>query len=287
MFSFKNSLHCAGIYLRRSFSESKTWLALAVMTVFSFFIYSPLCKIAEFYQISISPWVFPFFLSFYLVLIVHGGLCLLIFSDMGEIDGYAHLMICRCGRSSYMIGLLLYIIILSFLYTATLLILSVLFILPVIGWDTDWGTLLYTLSTSSGQVMEQTGQALSLVVDAEVLSTFTPIKATLFSFMCLWVSAIFVGVLILFCRVWFGKAVGLIPAGIFVCMSLFVRFLGALTIGQWLQYFSPLTWANFGYLDWYYSGFTPSPAYAFTVWTVSIAAMEIGVAVRFCKRDLN
>lgn len=287
MHNIQTVIFCAGLGLRRRLISSKACLVLVVLLVFSYYIYSPVCQVADFYHLSVPPWLFLFFLSFFTVLLVHGGLCLLLFSDVGDNDGYSYLMIHRCGRKLYMAGQLLEIFITAFLYAFTIFLFSILFILPVIGWDVDWGTLIRTLSENSGLVQEQTGATLSFIVDAEVLSVFTPIQATLACFFCLWFSAAFVGVLICFCRVYFEKTVGIIAAGFFIALSLFVLALGLITVGSWLQFLSPLTWSNFMYLDWYYSGLTPSPVYAFSVWGISMAVMSTAAVIGFDRRDIQ
>lgn len=283
----KNALRCCGILLRRELGSPKMWLIFLMMAVFSFYNYSPLCAIADFYKVPVTPWVYPFFLSFPTMLMVHSGLCLLLFSDVGEVDGYAGLMIARGGRRAYIIGQILCVLTMAFLYAAALWGLSILFILPEIGWDRDWGVLLHTLAESGQQVQAQTGVSLSILVPAEALALFTPMQATLTCLLCIWLSAAFIGVLICCFRVYVSRPAGVFAAGIFVGMTLFSTMLGTLTFGRWLQYLSPLTWAGFLYLDWFYSGITPSPVYAFTVWTAGILGMGLGAVWRFDRRDLE
>lgn len=287
MRSGKTALTCAKISLLQLFSNPNCILILAVMTIFSFYIYSPMCRISQFYQISVPPWLFPFYLSWYQMLLVHCGLCLLLFADTVEIDSYTNLMLVRIGRVPYILGYQLYILAASFLYTVVQVLLSALFILPVIGFDADWGVLIRTLAGSAGQVATQTGSTLSFVVSNEILSRFTPLKAMLVNFLCIWLSTAFVGFVICFFRIFFSKAAAVIVVGVLICLSLFVRFLGGMLIGTWLQYFSPLTWSNFAYLDWYYSGAAPSPAYAFTVWIGGIVLLGAASAIGFCKWDVR
>ena len=287
MRSLQMAVTSAGICFRRRLNNPKTYLALAVMAIFSFYIYSPVCQLASYYQLSCPPWLFPFFMSFPIMLMVHGGLCLLLFSDAGENDGYSYLMLARCGRKAAMVGQLLEVLLTAFLYTLTLLVFSVVFILPVLGWDSDWGTLLRTLAESSGIMAEQTGVSLSFVVSPECTALFTPFQAVGISFLCLWLSTAFIGVLITFCRVYWERSVGIIAAGFFVGIALFALYLGLITIGYWLQFVSPLSWSSFANLDWYHSGTTPSPVYAFSAWGISILGMGIAAIVGFDKRDIQ
>ena len=287
MDEIKSSFHCGRVLLWRELGNPKLWLVIVILVVFSYYNYSPLCEISRFYQVPVTPWTFPFFLSFPTMLLVNSGLYLLLFSDVGEVDGYASLMINRCGRRAYILGQIWCVFSLSFLYAALLWLLSIVFTLPAIDWDGDWGVLLHTLAESSAQVQDQTGVSLSILVAPEILAVFSPVEAALMSFGCIWLSAVFTGILICFFRVYISQMAGIFAAGIFVCMTLLTTSLGMVTFGRWLSFISPLTWAGFHTLDWYYSGISPSPSYAFSVWIIGIAGMGAAVVWRFCRRDLE
>lgn len=283
----KKSLHCCGILLRRELGSPKMWLIGIMMAVFSFYNYAPLCTIADFYKVPVPPWAFPFFLSFPIMQVVNNGLCLLLFSDVGETDGYRELMIARSGRRAYMAGQLLCVAAMAFLYGLALWALSILFALPKIGWDADWGVLLHTLAESRGQVQVQTGVSLSIIVSPEVLAIFTPIEAALVCFACIWLPAAFTGTLICFFRVFVSRPAGIFAAGALTALALFANSLGIFTFGRWLQFLSPLSWSGLLGIDWYHSGFAPGPGYVFTVWIGGIAAMSLAAAWKFGRRDLE
>lgn len=278
---------CMRLVNSQVFASPKSWIAMAVLIIFSYYIYSPLGRIAEYYSLKVTPWLLPFFLSFYLMLLVHGGICLLLFSSVGENDSYKYFVLSRTGKSVYIKGQLLSVQIISFLYSCTVLLLSLLFVIFHLEWDSDWGILLNTMSQSAAQMSEEAAVNLSIVIDGEVLRIFTPASAMLFSFLCLWFSASFLGILILFCTTYFNRRIGIVVAGLFVCLSLFSRLLGSITIGSWLQYISPMTWANFAYLDWYYSGLYPSPLYAFGAWILSIGLMSFFTVRKYAQSDTN
>ncbi len=281
------AFRCAKISSMRILSSSKAWLACIITLIFCFYIYIPAGQIAGFFGLSVSPWLSPFYMSFYLMLLVHGGVVLLIFSDTGECDGYSNLVIARTGRRAYIEGELISICGVAFLYALIPLISSFIFVLPNLRWDSDWGTLLYTMAESPGEIMERSGISSSLIVEGEVLRLFTPISATLISFLCLWTSAAFLGMLVCFFTVLISKRAGIAAAGFLVCLSLFSRLLGSITVGKWLQYFSPMTWSSFVYIDWFYSGLTPSPIYAFSVWIGAMLIMGYITVKKFTAQHDN
>lgn len=87
-----------------------------------------------------------------------------------------------------------------------------------------------------------------------------------------------------------GKAVGAVLLGIVGALVLGVGMCMAMvwgTLGYWLQFVSPLSWSNFMNLDWYQSGTTPSPVYAFSAWGISILGMSVAAVVGFDKRDIQ
>lgn len=283
----KNSLRCCGILLRRELGSPKMWLILIMMLVFSFYNYAPLCAVADFYQVPATPWAYPFFLSFPIMQVVNNGLCLLLFSDVGETDGYADLMVFRVGRRAYLAGQLLCVVGMAFLYAAALWAMSILFVLPEIRWDPDWGVLLHTLAESSGQVQAQTGVSLSIIVSPEILSLFTPVEAAVASLLCIWLPAAFLGTLVCFFRVFVSRPAGIFAAGVLTAMALFANSLGMFTFGRWLPFVSPLSWSGLLGVDWYHSGFAPGPAYVFMVWIGGIAAMSLAAVWKFGRRDLE
>ena len=65
------------------------------------------------------------------MLTVFGGLCILLFSDAPFLDAYSQFIIARCGRRPFIVGQVLYILAASFLFTVCMVLLSLLYILPV------------------------------------------------------------------------------------------------------------------------------------------------------------
>ena len=287
MRSVKATLFCVKISVSKLLSNPKTLVILAIMVIFHYYNFAPILTIARYYGISVTPWVFPFYMSHPSMLTVFGGLCILLFSDAYYLDAYSQFIIARCGRRSYILGQLLYILAASFLFTVCMLLLSLLYILPVMEWSTDWGTLLHTLAQSPEVVGEQTGASLSIGIDEALLQMASPITVTSMAFICMWLVTAFLGIVMSFFNVVVRKMSGVIAAGVFVGLSYFTVYFGPSIIGRWLLYISPVSWSRINVLDWYYSGILPSPTYAVVVLTLGIVLLGAGSAVKFCRRDLN
>ena len=63
MHSVKAMVLCVRISLSKLLSNPKTYVMLAIMAIFHYYSYAPLATIARYYGISVTPWVFPFYLS--------------------------------------------------------------------------------------------------------------------------------------------------------------------------------------------------------------------------------
>ena len=286
MRKLRGCLLCAGILLQRRLFSPKAAFALVMMGIFSYTTYSPLLTVAETFGVSISPWLLPFFLSYYLLGMVHGCLCLLLFSDTGENDAYALLLVARCGRISYPLARVLETLASAFLYAIALFLLSLLLALPKLEWTAEWGILIHSLSTDGARLAGLSGVSLNFFVSPSFLAQTAPIPATLAALCSLALSAAFVGVLVGFCRLFFGKSAALAAAGVVLFLVIFVQFSGSLTYGPWVTYLSPLSWANLQTLDWSGTGTGPSPAYAFAVWMGSILLIGALSVAGFARRDV-
>ena len=283
----REAVSSAWISMKRLMGTSKFYLILGMVLIFSYYTYTPFLQIAEYYQLSVPPWIYVFYTSFYTMMILNTGLCVLLFSDVPCMDGYSQMMIIRCGRRVYILGQVLYILMASLLYTFVLLILSIIFILPVLEWNADWGVVINTLGQSSTEIQQQTGIKLPFIVDPDFLKALTPVKAMLAGFFSMWLTSALTGVVIGFFRLLFGPMAGVTAAGILAAFAVFVQFIGGEFIGGWLRYLSPLSWSRFGIMDWYGYGMLPSPRYCYSVLIISVIILSIGIILRFCKRDLE
>lgn len=100
------------------------------------------------------------------------------------------------------------------------------------------------------------------------------------SYICITCSSAFLGTVIASFRVLFGRSAAFTAGAALSGPSIFVNAIGKLIIGGWMQYISPLTWANINYIDWFSSGTYPGPAYVFSFWGIGTAAL---IALSFWK----
>ena len=283
---FKLSWKVAVITFRRWLLSSKTVFGLVLLIMFSYVTYSPLNDVVRYFGVKISPWIFSFFLSFDRMIVVNAGIMMLLYSDAFLVDAYSHSMIIRCGRKAYLGGQILSIILSSLLVTAIAFICSFIMVLPSIGWDKDWGTVIHTLSNHTGDIVQKTGIQLSLVIGEIYVRTVTPLVSTLMALLLMILSNVFSSSMVGCLRVMTGKAYGTVILGILAFISMFSRDLGQLVFGTSLLYFAPMTWATPLYLNWYGTEHEPTPAYAVCALAGCILVFCILSSIRFRHGDI-
>ena len=121
----------------------------------------------------------------------------------------------------------------------------------------------------------------------KMVTLVTPVRATATAFVCMWLVTAFLGMVMSFFNVVVKKMSGIAVVGVLEVLSYFSVYWGAMTIGTWLVFISPVSWTQMGVLDWTDSGLWPTPGYAVTVLLVGILVLGAGCIVKFCRRDLK
>ena len=106
-------------------------------------------------------WILPFLTHrcFAQVMIALGAL--LLFCDAPFLEPDSSFQILRAGRKNWFWGNVLYLWILSLIYTVCLAILPVLLVFPYVGWENGWGKVLGLLTTDAAYNVEmEAGQGL-------------------------------------------------------------------------------------------------------------------------------
>ena len=276
---------CARISLVRLVSSGKWFFLCLVQLVFCWFTFVPITRLGLVYHQAIPPVSFVFYLSFYRMLVLHAGTCVILFSDIPETDPFYHSVALRSGRRNYILGQTSYILIASLLYTLVPIVFSILLTLPVICWQNTWGSLIISLSDQPIELTQRTGLYLPVITGTDYLKMFTPAQAAGHSFCFMWASTAFIGAVIGGGRMLVSRMSGIVTAGIFVAMSVFSLLLGGITIGKWLAFISPMSWSNPENLDWYHGGRMPSPEYGMSFLIIGIIVMSTIMVICFCRKD--
>ncbi len=221
------------------------------------------------------------------MLFLYGALTVLLFSDAPFFDVQTYYELVRTGRAAWALGQLCYIMVMSLLYALFVWACSVAVLLPHVELSTGWGTVLKTLAVEPG-IAGAYGCPVAVSVDMALLNRFGAVEATLLSIGLMWLNAAFLGTLIFACNILVGKFCGPIAAGALVGLAYFQMFLGGMTLGSRLTFFSPVSWVSLKALGFSpYGPPRPTVLYAVCVQGAAILVMGAVSTAVFCGRDIH
>ena len=276
-----------------SISNYKKWIVdikiytlFTLLLVFSIWNFSGIYDYARIVGYGVSPWMFPHILTVPIAMPVYGSFAMLLFSNAPFIDRHTPFIMIRTGRNSWVWGQLLYILITSFLYTMINYLITVISFFPYIAFTNDWGKVIRTLAMNPSSAYDK-GIQLTVIVNSNIVTAFSAIEATLISLSMFFLVTLFMGIIIFSLNLIVGKMCGTIIAGILVFVSYFSIYVGRLTIGYHVFYFSPLSWSSLQYIDWYNSGDSPSFLYAVALLLGISILLGIISVISFSRKDIN
>lgn len=277
---------CCRINYKKWSKNPRIYTIWIIILIFQYYSFSTLPPICEYYGISATPWVFPFFMGSPAFFIIYGALAMTLYCDAPFTDGHTPFLLVRTGRRNWIIGQLLYVYSSSFLYTLSHVVVSILVISPTLTFSWDWGTMLRTL-VNNPELFEYVGVRKSFFPYKEFLEAFSPIQAMGLSILLFWLGTAFLGILILCFHIMIGNMSGLVISGILTSLAYFTCYLGALSFGERLRFFSPITWSCISYLmDWSRTGTTPSVRFAITSYLIMMGIMSVISVILFCRKDV-
>lgn len=282
----KNALLCTVVNFRKWIVNVKIYCIFILLFVFVAWHFSDIYEYAGVVGYNVSPWMFPHLLITPVVIPIFGFFAVLFFSDAPFMDRHMPFIVIRTGRFSWVLGQLFYIIFASFFYTIIIYMVTVLAFIPHIEFTGGWGKVITTLARNPGSAYDK-GIILTSLIDGDIVTFFTARKATLISLVLFFLVTLFIGIVIFSLNLIVGRMCGIITAGTLVFISYFCIFVGRLTIGLKVYYFSPVSWSSLQYIDWYGSGESPSLQYAITFLVGISLLLSILSAIFFNRKDID
>ena len=193
-------------------------------------------------------------------------------------------MVLRMGRTDWLAGQFLYIVVASLVYTVWLALSCILVLIPQVSFANEWGRILYALATERG-LSAQCGVVLSL--SEGMLDLMKPSNAMMLSICLTWLVSIFFGVSMMCANILIDRRAGYVVGGCFAFFSYFSAYLGPIIFGSGILWYSPASWISIYAFDWFGDPGRPNCA---SIILILIAAILVlfGVSMyTFCKRDMD
>ncbi len=189
----------------------------------------------------ITPWVFPF--------LPGSGACflplmlsfVLLISDAPFRTKQQIFIIMRIGKRTWLIGQLIYLLLVSICFTITLWLLSWLWLLPEINWVNDWGKVLSTAAVVGGHGK----YGVSFSIQYAVMKNTDPFTVTCWCAAVMVCVCYMLGVIMAASNLWLRKGCGAAIISALIAVSVIPNMFaidpGAIKMFIWL---SPLTWMD-------------------------------------------
>ena len=241
---------------------------LLIFILAAIFVFSNLQGVLDFSRdvgIPVTPWAFPHITSDYICQLVIMAGAVALFCDApfkSEIQKY---ILPRAGYISWTAGQCMYIVALSFLYILMILLFSILPLLPNMGFQNGWGKIWGTLARYT--VGSRYGIPFS--VDDYVIGAYTPLQATVLSFLLSWGCCVWLGFMTYFLNNVGSSYIGTFTSAGFVLLDITVA-------NEWLPWFykiCPVTLAQLQALKGNNSLYQVTLEYAFRFFGISIVCL--------------
>lgn len=245
-----------------------------IFILVAIFVFTNLHGVLDFSMdvgIAATPWAFPHITSDYICQLVIMAGAVALFCDApfhSEIQKY---ILPRAGYTAWTAGQCMYIVVLSFLYMLVVLLSSILPLLPSMDFQNGWGKIWGTLARSSVGI----DYGILFSVDDYVIGVYSPLQATVLSFILGWGCCVWLGLMAYFLNDMAGSYIGTFISAGFVLMDITV----ANEWSPWFYRISPVTLAQLQALKGNSSLYGITLRYALWFFGISIICLLIACVI--------
>lgn len=256
--------------LRLAFSSPRLVLLLVMAAVYVYGNVSPVADMSADLGIPAHPWAFPHLTNDFICQLVFMATAVALFCDAPFENEATMYFKYRTGHTSWAMGHALYIMVISFLFVLLLQVISVLALIPQLNLQAGWGKIWGTLGKSS--LGRQYGVVFT--VSDFLVGKYTPLEATVYSFLLEWACAAWLGLLSYAGNMLSKKPMGTFLAAAFVLLDVTIY-------NEWTPAayaFSPITLAQLSAFAGRNLSYGITLAYAVRFFCVSIFVL-LGICV--------
>ena len=263
-------LQATRINLLRWVNDPKYPTVLLYMVLYMYHLIGHICGYAQELGAKIHPWLFPFLLRNGSVICPLMLGFLLLISDAPFCNRQQQFILLRTGKFVWMGGQILYLLLLSVVFTGLLYLLSVVYTMPETKLSTEWGSFLTTIAVDS-----LPGKYGAVDASYGVIRNATPIEVTLWSATSLTLVCFLLGLIMLLCNLWVKKGVGTAIVSAMVIMPLLTQsFQSTPYIYRYLTWITPMNCPDRSIMG--YTG-QKLPSYAYGIYMPLILSLILSI----------
>lgn len=238
MAQFKQSIQVCKIFLLKESKKIKNYCIIVIAAVAIGMYMEPTIEYSKMVGYKLALWIFPFIMATReLRLVVYTCFVFLITSSMSDNNIFYEICI-RTKVSTYRVGKILCITILSMIYTFFIATIGVCMYIPYFRYEKGWGKVLYSITEYAieGNVMN------TLVGRRKILQELTPVSGMLLEGLAVFLTCFLIGLVLYY----FSQIIQCRQIGILICSILIM--LDFASEGPLFEYtlllMSPLSWSN-------------------------------------------
>lgn len=263
----------------RTFEQPRFYFVLFVNSILIVQLTDSIKGFSEMVQLSTTPWIFPFLMQqSYIQLLFLAG-AVLLFCDAPFTDEGSPYELVRVGKIRWIIGKIIYIILLACIYTSSIIVLSVVLLIPRICFEWEWGKVLGTLAqTNAADVFGNS----YIQLDYGIMIKYSPCEAMTYSFLIASCVCAIIGLLTMLLNMLLKKVPGAIGGMLIAALSYFQKNFSNLYT---MSFFSPASWMDIGMWNKGIVLSYPTVKYMSLFLVTSIVGLVVLTIISFCGCD--
>jgi len=250
---------------RSAFSSVRLSLLLIMVGVFVYSNVSPIADMSAAMEIPVRPWAFPHLVNDLICQLVFMAAAVVLFCDAPFTDEATIYFKYRSGRVPWSVGHTLYIAVISFIFVLLIQVVSILALLPQLDFQDGWGKIWGSL----GKTTLGNQYGINFSISDYLVGTYTPLVATIYSFLLEWACAVWLGYLSYAGNLLTEKPIGTFLAAGFVLLDVTIY-------NEWTPAayaFSPITLAQLSSFAGKNQSYGITLDYAVRFFIISICAL--------------
>lgn len=198
--------------------QTRITVLFIVIAIFLYSYLEPVVLFSKAMNIPTTPWVFPHLINdFICQLAFMSGAIFLFCTAPFKGENYSYL-IYRAGRTSWQIGNIAYIVVISIIYVGFIESISILSLLPHISFVNEWGKIWGTLAQTDAIVQ----YGIPFMVYTYIVGVFSPIEATGISLFLETACIIWIGLVVYLFNSISQKPIGTLVGTFFVFLDVVI-----------------------------------------------------------------
>ena len=273
MGTLQKSITSTLYHLYNSLTSPKLWTAGILLFAAVYRLVVPFAKIAKDYKADVNiGFISCFFFNSFTVTLIYMAL-LFIFSELPFNSPQQIYLMSRCGKRSWCISQLLYIILISVIVMLAISLLTIIILAGHLSFDNSWGK--FILKGANGGLYKY---GVVGIIRYEAHTAFSPYAALAWSLPVGTLTMIAFGSVVFSLNSLFRSSVGTVAGAVIIALTLIGRFLGV--AGS--RYLMIIDWSDFSAVNIYRAPKTPTPV--FEICVLAIMFIISVILIIFCSR---